>query len=307
MGVGVTLVLALRILWFARRAHRVDAAHRFAREVDLALPPAVEPSVARLLGVRRQTGAVAGIVTSWLALLSWAGVAARWDLADEPGASGILVALVGVFVGEAIGHGLAAWRESVRPAPAGPRVARASSPGLADYVADREIWLARGAASIAALITAAVAVLDRMVWTAPPGLPPAFLVTCGCVPALLVVVSELAGARLAAKRQVAATTLELAWDDARRSRTLRDMVGVPMMAAVWVAFVLGAAAGNQVAATSPEAGSRLTNVTHTVLILVLVAYGTIDMTRGSPHRHFRRRLWSTPVPGDTAIPAEVIP
>ena len=284
------------LVWYALPSGRKRSAHAFARRVDLALDPTVEAAVtARLVRTGRVgllSGVGAGIVTAWT-LDATAGVL------ESPYA--ILAVLAGFFAGNAVGSGALGWWEARRPVPAdAPRIARAETPTHADYVAGHERWGAWGAAAVSALLAAGLAMIDSTGFIELGDLPVGLMLGAVLVPAAAAGVEELVARRLIDRRQVAATPLELAWDDALRAHTLRDMITVPLVAGIWAPFLVLSVISDGLEGGWP-ANQGVGLVSGLVLILLLAAGGMgVVSIALRPARHFRSRLWpSAPVPGGT--------
>ena len=111
------------------------------------------------------------------------------------------------------------------------------------------------------------------------------------MPPVTVAADEVLARRLLARPQVAASQTELAWDDALRARTLRDMVGVPLMTGYLALVALvgaladglaGVWAGNP-SRTVGQRGVPRAPARWAAMVVVSQVIG--------PERHFRRRLW----------------
>lgn len=283
--VALSIVVVTQYLSSTSQARSV---HALARRLDLALEDEGGAEVARRLRARERAGAIGGLVLGWGAYLA---LVLGTGLLDQP-AYGIVGALLGYVLGHAVGYGVVAWRESTRRAPGGgPRMARASTPAFEDYVAPFERRGAWAAAAVSALVGLGLAAVHLTGEVDLGSVPWAIVVVTVVVPALFVVAAELAARRLLQRPQVAATTLELAWDDALRSRTLRDVVTVPIVTGVLAPFLLLAVLGDQL-----EGGWPANPAVGLVSGLVFVLLGaTAAMALASvvldPQGHVRRRLW----------------
>ena len=293
LGMAVVAVVGTSI-WFARARRRVSSAHRFARAVDLRLDETAEAEIAQRLA-RRQ---VAGVATGALAAVLTALLV---DPADGFGA--FLLVVVAAFAGKALGGVLVAAYESTRPLPPAPRIARASTPSHGDYVAPSERvggWVMAG---LCIAVAAGVWVAQSRGLLGDGEPPTAMIAIALVVPPLAVLLDELAADWLLRRRQVAATTLELAWDDALRARTLRDAVTVVIMAGIYPAFALVGTVGDRLEGgwpANPAVGGS--SAVMLVLLIAGVATGIASLV-SSPERHFRRRLWPRPVDG--GVPTSV--
>lgn len=258
----------------------------FARRVDLGMDDAVEATVTARLTRRERAGGAGGLI---LGVAAAATVAGATDPTPRD-AYRFFAVFLGYAAGHAIGHGVVAWRESARRPADGPRLARATMPTYGDYVARHErvgSWVAAGIAVVlgaAFLLAGRGDVLDGAV-------PVALAVAAVVVPPVTVVVDELLARRLLDRPQVATSQTELAWDDALRARTLRDMVGVPLMTGYFAAVAL---LGEP--AVGREGGGSVNTLRGGLNVPFLVLLGgglvmAVVSARLGPEQHFRRRLW----------------
>jgi hypothetical protein len=90
---------------------------------------------------------------------------------------------------------------------------------------------------------------------------------------------------------VAASQSELAWDDALRARTLRDMVTVPLVTGYFALAALIGGVGEGLEGGWP-ANAAVGWVSGAFLVLLLGGFVmlVVSLVIG-PERHFRRRLW----------------
>jgi hypothetical protein len=122
-----------------------------------------------------------------------------------------------------------------------------------------------------------------------PATAPVFLYVYAALMVATLVVCEVAGRLLLRRGQPAGSALELAWDDALRSRALNAIAVTP--------FFLGAYFGLVAPAFYPpthDAGSALGSLIQATLVLVaaallLVWSGTAFATK--PQQRYLRRLW----------------
>lgn len=274
------------LLRFARPDGRTGAAHRLARKVDLSLDPSVEQAVADRLARRERAGVVGGLLVMWAAVVTL-GRAAE---AVQEGLAPLFVALA-YLLGHAVGYGVVAWHETRRPPGDGPRVARASTPTHDDYVARHERWGAWVVAGAATCLAVALVMVEQTGAFGSAAVPWALAAATAVLPWVAIAVDELLARRLLDRRQVAATPLELAWDDALRARTLRDMVTVPLVLGLSLPLVLAGVMGD--AAEGGWPANPMVGVTSGVFMLILggaIVLGLVSAAL-NPHRHFRSRLW----------------
>lgn len=290
LGLVSAVALGSLVPYLSRRG-RSAAAHRFARSVDLHLPSTLVPVIGRRLAVREVAGVGAGLLLGWIGIAVLAGTAGT-------GTRNVLLVVVvlNYLLGHAAGYGAIAWREATRPVAAdGPRVARATVAVQADYVAPLERIGARWIAAASALVAVGVVLADRSGWLVLQPLPGAWVGVAVVLPAALVLAYELVAARLLREPQPARSTLELAWDDAMRARTLRDMLTVPMLVGAYAPVALLAVIGDRIDGSWPR--SLAFEVVHGAIFLIVLGLGALALASLAvrPHRHFRARLWPTPV------------
>ncbi|MBO1753020.1 hypothetical protein J4G33_14500 [Actinotalea sp. BY-33] len=292
---GVFTVLAVAT-WvrFTGTSTASRAAHGYARKVDLALEGELGERVAVRLAHRERTGALGAVVGVWLTVLLVATLGPGL-VSDAEGygvsSYGVIGVVMGFFAGHAVGYGVVAWREAMRPVPDGPRLARTTTPSVEDYVAPHErrgAWVAAGvsvlvAAGLALVHSSGIMDLGPMPWGA--------VVLAVLVPPLVVLLEELASRRVVARRQVAASTLELAWDDALRARTVRDLVTVALVIGCFGSIgLLGLVADGLEGGWPANPAVGLVNGLFLVLLGALVLTALISLVL-DPQGHVRRRLW----------------
>jgi hypothetical protein len=114
--------------------------------------------------------------------------------------------------------------------------------------------------------------------------------TIGAVLGLVALAAaEIGGRRLLDAAQAAGSDLELAWSDAIRARTLRDVVTVPI--AVGTYATIGVLRSLRLETLDPPdlLGKAATGLFALVVVAGAAVFAWSLSTR--PHRHFRRRLW----------------
>ena len=146
-------------MWRVGETEAARAADRFARRVDLALPPELVPVVSRRLVRRRRANLVAGCVAvaALLVVVIWS-----FDASGESGDSTDLavagLSMVAVVQLALAGAALAAQAgDLAHRSREGPRASHLPRPGLDDYLSPLELWLARGLAAVTILTLAMLA------------------------------------------------------------------------------------------------------------------------------------------------------
>jgi hypothetical protein len=113
-----------------RSGPRLRTLERFARQAGLARAPEIERAL-----IRRTTARERGYTIGIMAAVAGIGL---WSITGATAASsGFLLAAI-AMIGAVVGRGVAEWRSAFTPVPDQPRIARATTPGLADYVSPLE-------------------------------------------------------------------------------------------------------------------------------------------------------------------------
>lgn len=298
MLTGTTIVLVVlsvaALVWIIlllTPGRRAATARRFARSIDLDLPPTLAPAIGRRLAVRELAAMGTGLLLGW-------GSVAMLAAAIDPDDAGLLLAaaFLTFLLGHAIGNGVTAWWEVTRPvAPTGPRVARATVLTQGDYVAPVERLGARVLVAVSVVVALGVLVADDAGWFTGVTLPAFWIAAALVTPPALLAAHELLAARLVRRPQPAGSALDLAWDDAMRSQTLRDMVTVPLAAGAYAPLAVLGALGEQLDGAWPR--SVVFDIVHGALFVLLAALlvAAVIAMALRPQRHFRERLWPRPV------------
>lgn len=298
--IAVGFVLLGYLAWAARTWAGAAAATRLgqaqARRVGIALDPAVAGPVVSRLADRVLVGAVGGV-------LGGVGIAV-WllDAGRDAGVGWSLVwCAVGVLLGRSVflaGLALIEARRAV--AGPGPRVARMNRPRMGDYVTtgERGLAVAMGVLPIVLVV----------VWSAGPGsgaevgFPAAIFAV---VPVVGLVAGVLLARRITSRPQPATSPRALAWDDALRARTLRDVNSAVTLLGVSYCLLTTSVMGVIPLPTLPPSAA----LTHAVAAIFLgcgvVAAGCA--LTPSPGSRFKRRLWAHDRSLVGAMPAELRP
>lgn len=266
-------------------------AQRLARSLGMSLDGELDTLVRRRIAARRR-GAVVG------ALLGVAATVALLASETTPPAGSLapLILAGGVFGGLAVGAGVVAGFHSIRITDDRPRVARAEAVTLNDYVAWIERWGARIPVALAIVFlafSAVLATLDVTAFSRSPLLLLGGLVTLAAIAALAFF--EVGSRQLIRKGQPSASPAELAWDDALRSLTIRDMVGAPLILGVYGTVLVITDLSTALAAANSGEWVRIATLISVNVLFNAVAYiavlALLFAVASKPQRHFLRRLW----------------
>ena len=284
---------------------------RLPRFFGLTMPRNLEP-VIRARAVRRERGAVFGALLMTLLTIP-ALIAAHSDPALptilRENAVGETWLLIGaVATGGALGTALASVLQPARQ-PDRLRVARSRSVGLADYIGGLERNGARILATLGVLGGIATLLLgwfDVVRFALEPA-SGARIALCAFT-ALALVAFEVLGRRVVGRPAPAGSPRELAWDDALRAATVRDLAGAPTVlglfasAAVALDIILMVAApgsANQTLVTVIAVGAATAFLAGTIIAIVAIV--------PKPQQHYLRTLWAGVPPSPSpAVPAATV-
>jgi hypothetical protein len=272
----VVVLLAVGVVRSFRDASAERSLYALTVRLSLPLPEELTPFVLRQAAARNRAlaiGALGGAVGGILL----ASLFGDQPLFGQPSDTSLLVFLAAETIGTTTALCFVSLRALEPQRSAG--VARASAVELDDYLAPAQhafVGIVIGAAIVLAAVDASVRGFSAVI--------------AGGVVLSLVsfVIAEIAGRRLIAQRQPAASDLELAWNDALRAQLVRDLYGTPTAfaaASLWLAVL-------------SIGGSELRSHLLTVLLILaaISVVASVVISRGlRPDRHVLRRLWPAQV------------
>lgn len=287
----VAVLLTIVLLVQLSPSSLAASVERLARRVNLALDDDVRAEVVRFQ--RRRT------LSSVLGALAGAGLAFLLVPADWYLRSAVIV--LGAFGGVAVGVAVAALRHARRAhrdaeGQTALSAGRLTPVEVADLVPPGERRGMPVAVAVSAgmllLLLGALALAGQLdaLTASTVGGGITLLALAGVSTALWRVAAE----RIARSRPVTGGTQALAWSDALRSVTLRDMIALPLTAAIYAPLVpLTELITRAEPPLSTIAGAALGL---TALAAVAVAIVTAAMFEAGPEhrrssRHYQRRLW----------------
>lgn len=286
-GVLVLIIIVGAILVLIP-AFRRYAVVQTGNSVGLAVPPHLEPALRRRF-VGRLTASLLG-ATLGLAVAVVALQSGLVPSAESTDVAEFWLVFGGFFTGASVA--VAIYALAAKPArPEGERYARSGAVDLRDYLAPVDRLGARGAVALGVVtLLAATAVSAAGLTSSNAALSVGGLIVVAGVVALAL--SEFASRRILERPQPAGSPSELAWDDALRAQSLREIVTAPLCLGSWGAlaalFTLVDATdavgfGGIVTFWVGAAGLAL------VFIALLVAAAMSIATK--PQQHYLRRLW----------------
>lgn len=286
-------VLVIALVVQARPRALAASVERLARRVNLALDDDVRGEVTAFQ--RRR------LLASGLGAIAGLAVALALAPVESPARGAALV--LGVFGGGAVGVAAAALRHARRAtgvarAATGERAVagRLLPVAIDDLVPAGERLGMRIALVVAGALslgmTGALAALGGLDSIDPRVLAGvAVFLGIGVITA---VAWEAVASRIASSRPIAGGAQALAWSDALRSQTLRDMVVVPLTAALYAPLTLlteiALAAPAPLDSALGAALGLLALATFIVVILLVLVQSSPSSPR-NPAQHYQRRLW----------------
>jgi hypothetical protein len=282
MATAAALVATVLLLLHLIPAYRAYSARRFGRAVWLAMPTGeLLASVERRVVRRDVAGPLGGLFALAIIVAGLSAVGVSPD--DDFAATWVLVG--GFFVGIAVGSAANALTDRSGPPAGAVNYARAEAVRLSDYVAPIERQGARGVVVASVVVGGILSVLSATDdQTGLTGLSGALVVVAFGVVAL--VLFELGARRLLARGRPAGSPTELAWDDALRSSSLRDLVTAPLALGFYSLLVLGGELANGYTGQAATAGMAL------LIGIVVVGFAALVVTLITrPQRYYLRRLW----------------
>ena len=290
-GFLILSTVVLFILTFVP-GYRAASVRMQARTVGLALPAGQAPALETNFAGRSRAsslGALVGTVLAVAGLVS--GVIPTQDPPALGGVAETWLIIGGFYVGMGVGAALRAL--TVRtPSPTGERYARPGAVDVRDYLAPIDRIGSRVAVAAGLLVLVIAGIVSFSAFGMTPA-NPAFSI--GGLVVLLgvvsLVVSEIATRRILDRAQPAASPEALAWDDAIRAITVREIVTAPMSLGVWGSLAIGISLTDSYSVGNQwPAGLIVVNV-----LVLLIAAGILGAATYSiasrPQQHYLRRLW----------------
>ena len=284
----ILLVECAVLMVTARRLSRLREPERqqalvaeTAAAVHLPLPSAYEAHVTGRL-LRGERSVVLGQALLLLVAIPVLAAVTTQSTSRHPSAlppTFLVIIAIGVVSRPLALAALMAWDVFARRHRGGPRVARLSRPGLADYVTPYTTWTARVLAAVALPAAALLVWLGQDARLNHPTASRSELVAAIAGGILGLAAVELIARAVVTLPQPAASPIELTWDDALRGVQLDQLyTALTLLCLVIGTFLLTVLEGGGIAWWGLLAG------------LILFNLG------GEPAARYRRRLWPSPEP-----------
>jgi hypothetical protein len=295
--IGLTPLLAYFSAPYLTRQDKEKVLDQQARQVNLALTPEVRPLVIERIVARERAhlvGTIAGIVVGFVLILVLPTTVRRHlatDLLFFP--PPLLFAVFGLILGVTVAP-VATAAMSLRRRN-GTRIARAITPSIDDYVPRSEIWPAAAAAAcVAVTLSVGVALVGSHGSTDRGPLLLSHGAMFGYVALAALLIGKLLSRRILQTGQVAASGQELAWDDALRASTLRDLSSRPQLLAAIAQIQLAQSIGDRLDLPALASLTIEMGILGSALVFLLLGLAGQATT---PSQHYWRRLWAQPSTG----------
>ena len=279
--VGVLSALAVVALLLAsRRSWQERSLMYLAQQVNLAVPEQLEDELLRL-AARRERAAAIGVIAILISVfLPLVLLLPEVDLLQ--GSAPIVLVFASGFVAAAV----TALVDRRRGTFGSPSVGRLVGPSVGDLV---PVGLVSTAA-VVVIVGATLAVVATLLpgdalADAPPASAPLALV--GVV---AFAVWVWAARTIAHRRPITGDTTTLAWSDALRAQSIRDLLLLPVFASVFSLIGTVPAALRAVAADDGAARDIAHSTTFLVPVGIMITMVAIEASRWTG-RHYQRRLW----------------
>lgn len=230
--IGAMAALLLVTFWYGSTKRRREVeVFAFIERIGLPVTDPVYGRVDRRLRAR-STGSTIGALIALCAFAVLVAFTQEYWPIGVAGASttGILAAAL------SLGGAVSALGQFTSPQPGAPRLARAHSPSLADYVHPGWVFGAAGLAVVSAALS-----VTLFVGLTPAaregGLPLGAVLALGVLAVAGIAAATALSSMLLAVPQPSSSELELQWDDALRAYALRDLwiASIALSAAAFVA------------------------------------------------------------------------
>ena len=288
VGIGAIFLAFLAFLFFVVRPKNLTQRIQVvANNAGLPLTAEIEPMVVGTL--RRDVRIGFASVAVGVAIAS-AGMVIAGE--HSPGAI-VFIDMSAVLLAIGIGGVIGFVAQEDARQKSQVRFARLSSVGISDYRAPLEQWMTR-----VVIILALAAFIFRVVaGTGGIAATPPFLFVYAAAMLVSLGICEIASRALVRRGQPAGSPLELAWDDALRSRALSSISLAPLYLGGYfniasITFYPNSRSAAAVLAVELSAGLEL------LFALGLLLWAISWITR-KPQQRYLRRLWPQLVPVTT--------
>lgn len=301
-AIVLTVVGAVAALLPFSAAYRSHLTRRLARQAGTPVP-ADQTHALEARMARRAWGVGGGVALAGLLLLGWAllGPGRGED------STGSYLVLSAMFV---FGAGGLAVVEILRPGPPvdGPRTARASAPGLADYLPALVRVLVPLFIALGMVVLLTALALSWSPWFDADTIRRSPLPLLAAAIPVLSLLSVLAVRAVLAAPQPARNEVDLFWQDLVRASTLSSVVFPPALVAVFALVVCGSVLDDAASVAAQAQGQvgpgwSLWLLVAGYVVPLLLAFGALAATLrwgGNEMQHTRSRLWGGRMVGTAA-------
>jgi hypothetical protein len=291
VGIGIAyLVLCTVLLLVVRPRVPAQRIQVIARHVGLPVSAELEPTIRTTQ--RGELRTIVVVVTLGIVAATVGMLIARIDLPGQIFWIDFTATIATLGIGSAIGT---VRREGQRQ-QGDVRVARLRAVSLSDYRSPYEQWMPR---IIVALALGGLALRGAV---DPSGfaIVPVFMWVYAAITLASLLLSEFASRAIIRGGQPAGSELELAWDDALKSRALNSIAMAPIYLGAY--FGVGTVAFFPPTHTGPTADAAQLEIGlgFVAVVLVLIWAGIAVVSK--PQQRYRRRLWPQFVDGKQKAP-----
>jgi hypothetical protein len=257
-------------------AQRTDA---IARMVGLPLSPEVEPNIRTT-----QRGEVRAVLVTIVVALAAATVGILLSGISAPGQI-FWIDFTATIAALGLGMTISTVRHERGRQAGSVRVARLRAVSLSDYRSPYEQWMPR----IVVALALAGLVLRGAVDPHGFAIVPVFVWVYAGITIATLLVCEIGGRAIIRGGQPAGSELELAWDDALKSRALAAIAIAPLYLGAY--FGIGTVAFFPQTHTGPTADAAQLEIGVSLVAMILVLVWLVITLVTKPQQRYLRRLW----------------
>ncbi len=280
----VLLITGWRLTRLVRPEREAAIIATAASVAELPVQSAYDCGAARRL-LRREHAAVLGSGMIWMAALPylvWSSAETKSEASWFP-ISFVVMIVIGIAARPLTLAALLCWEVTRRQRLRGPRVARLSTPSVADYVRPLSVWTSRVILGLAVPCVAAYVWKTQSHQANKTSLGDAQTLVIVAASLIALILVEAISRRLVSLPQPATSPLQLQWDDAIRAIQLDELHSAATLFGVLLLTI----------SLNVLYGGAVVGFTLVGAVIVLALTGDTSA-------RYRRRLWPAP---EESVPA----